>query len=133
MYTNTNPLQPGCVHQPPNYDLNTTYQELIQQCYWLYRRVLTPEGAELIDASRHPTGPGELNTGLLSDGATRVSEEDDKTVFGTFLIVPRGQRVESNLSYTLPASVVQTLDGNRCIIWSGKNNRERPRGRSQSR
>jgi hypothetical protein len=27
---------------------------------------------------------------------------------GTFLIVPRGQRVESRLSYTLPASVVQT-------------------------
>ena len=118
-YTNTNPLLEGCVHQPPDYDLNTTYQELIQQCYWLYRRVLTPEGAELIDASRHPTRPGELNTGLLSDGATRVSEENDKTVFGTFLIVPRGQRVESNLSYTLPLSVVQTVDGKQLyhLVW----------------
>ena len=66
-----------------------------------------PAGRELIAASRHPTGPGELNTGQLSDGATRVSEEDGKTVFGTFLIVPRGQQVESSLSYTLPVSIVQ--------------------------
>jgi hypothetical protein len=119
VYTNTNPLQAGCVHQPPNYDLNTTYQELIQQCYWLYRRVLTPPGAEFTSASRHPTSPGELNTGLLSDGATRVSEEDDKIVFGTLLIVPRGQRVGSNLSYTLPASVVQPSDGKQLyhLIW----------------
>jgi hypothetical protein len=119
VYTNTNPPLRGCIHQPPNYDLNTTYQELIQQCYWLYRRVLAPSGAALTSASRHPTGPGELNTGLLSDGATRVSEEDDKTVFGTLLIVPRGQRVESNLSYTLPASVVQPNDGKQLyhLIW----------------
>jgi hypothetical protein len=107
VYTNTNSPQAGCVHQPPDYNLDITYQQLIQQCYWLYRRVLTPEGAELSAASRHPTAPGELSTGQLSDGATRVSEEDGKTVFGTFLIVPRGQRVESSLSYTLPVSIVQ--------------------------
>jgi hypothetical protein len=61
----------------------------------------------LIDASRHPTDPGELISGLISDGATRVSEEDGKTVFGTFLIVPRGQRIESRLGYALPSSVLQ--------------------------
>lgn len=119
VYTNTNPPLAGCVHQPPDYDLNTTYQELIQQCYWLYRRVLTPPGTEFSAASRHPTRPGELNTGLLSDGATRVTEEDAKTVFGAFLIVPRGQRVESNLSYTLPVSVVQTYNGKQLyhLVW----------------
>jgi hypothetical protein len=119
VYTNTNSPQPGCVHQPPDYDLNTTYQELIHQCYWLYRRVLAPEGAELVDASRHPTGPRELNTGQLSDGTTRVSVEDGKTVFGTFLIVPRGQRVESYLRYTLPASIVQTRNGEQLyhLVW----------------
>ena len=63
-YTNTNPPAPGCVHRPPEYDLDTTYEQLVQQCYWLYRRVLAPPGAELIDASRHPTGPGELVNGL---------------------------------------------------------------------
>jgi hypothetical protein len=108
VYTNTNPPAPGCEHRLPDYGLDTTYDQLVQQCYWLYRRVLAPPGAELIDAARHPTQQGELITGQLSDGATRVSVEDDKTVFGTFLIVPRGQRMESRLSYTLPASVVQT-------------------------
>ena len=106
-YTNTNPPAPGCVHRLPDYDLNTTYEQLVQQCYWLYRRVLAPPGAELIAASRHPTGPGELISGLISDGATRATEEDGKTVFGTFLIVPRGQRVDSRLSYTLPNSIAQ--------------------------
>lgn len=108
VYTNTNPPAPGCEHRLPNYGLDTAYDQLVQQCYWLYRRVLAPPGAELIDATRHPTQPGELITGQVSDGATRVSAEDGKTVFGTFLIVPRGQRVESRLSYTLPASVMQT-------------------------
>jgi hypothetical protein len=106
-YTNTNPPAPGCVHRAPDYGLNTTYDQLVQQCYWLYRRVLVPPGADLIDATRHPTGPGELISGLISDGATRVTTEDDKTVFGTFLIVPRGQQINSRLSYTLPASVLQ--------------------------
>jgi len=97
-YTNTNPFVPGCVSRPFNYDLDITYDELVQQCYWLYRRVLASPGAELIDASRHPAGPGELVSGLNSDGATRVTEENGKTVFGTFLIVPRGQRVDSRIS-----------------------------------
>jgi len=108
VYTNTNPAAAGCVHRPPDYGLNTTYEQLIHECYWLYRRVLAPAGAEFVDASRHPTGPGELASDSLSDGATRVNEEGDKTVFGTFLIVPRGQRVDSQLSYTLPTSIVQT-------------------------
>ncbi|CAG0937639.1 hypothetical protein TFLX_06588 [Thermoflexales bacterium] len=106
-YTNTNPPAAGCLHHPPDYDLDTTYDQLVQQCYWLYRRVLAPTGAELTEASRHPTGKGELLTGANSNGVTRVTGEDGKTVFGTFLIVPRGQRVESRLSYTLPASIVQ--------------------------
>jgi hypothetical protein len=107
VYTNTNPPAAGCKHGVPDYNLNTTYEQLVQQCYWLYRRVLAPAGAELIDASRLPTGPGELVSGMISDGATRVTEEDGKTVFGTFLIVPRGQRIASLLSYTLPATVMQ--------------------------
>jgi hypothetical protein len=106
VYTNTSPLAPGCVPGPPKYGLDTTYEELVQQCYWLYRRVLAPPGAELINASRRPTGPGELVNGLKSDGATRVTGENGKTVFGTFLIVPRGQRVDSRISYMLPDSVV---------------------------
>jgi hypothetical protein len=105
-YTNTNPAAPGCASDLANYSLDTTYEGLVQQCYWLYRRVLAPPGAELISASRHPTRPGELVRGLNSDGATRVTEENGKTVFGTFLIVPRGQRVDSRISYTLPASIV---------------------------
>ncbi|HTP10283.1 MAG TPA: DUF4012 domain-containing protein [Anaerolineae bacterium] len=119
VYTNTNLPAAGCKHGLPDYNLNTTYEQLVQQCYWLYRRVLAPTGAELIDASRHPTGPGELVSGTISDGATRVTEEDGKTVFGTFLIVPRGQRVDSHLRYTLPTSIMQ-MQGDQLVyhlVW----------------
>jgi uncharacterized protein YbdZ (MbtH family) len=107
VYTNTNPADGPCVHRPPNYDLNITYDQLVQQCYWSYRRILTPPGSQLDEASRHPTTAGELVTGKPNDGATRVTVEDGKTVFGTFLVVPRQQRVDSFVSYTLPASVLQ--------------------------
>ena len=110
-YTNTNPPGGACIHGAPDYGLNITYEQLVQQCYWLYRRVLVPAGAELLDASRHPTGPGELVIGRISDGTTRVTEEDDKTVFGTFLLIPRGRQVDSYLRYALPASVTQVSDG----------------------
>ena len=112
VYTNTNPPAPGCVHRPPDYDLDTTYEELVQQCYWLYRRVLAParRGVDRCLAPSHRAG--RTDHGAISDGATRVTEEDGKTVFGTFLIVPRGQRVDSRLSYTLPASIVQTATVN---------------------
>jgi hypothetical protein len=107
VYTNTNPPDGPCVHHPPNYDLNITYDQMVQQCYWTYRRLLTPPGSMLTEASPHPTGPGELVTKRPNEGGTRVTTEDGKTVFGTFLVVPRDQRVESFLSYTLPISVVQ--------------------------
>jgi hypothetical protein len=106
-YANTNPANGSCSPRPLNYDLTITYDQLVQQCYWVYRRVLTPSGSQLDTASRHPATAEELATGRASDGATRVTAEDGKTVFGTFLVVPRQQGVESLVSYTLPASVVQ--------------------------
>jgi hypothetical protein len=107
VYTNTIPPDGPCVHRPPDYNLEITYDQLVQQCYWLYRRVLAPPGSELQAASHHPTGPGELLTGQLSDGATQTTNEDGKTAFGTLLIVPRGEQMTSFLSYTLPITVLQ--------------------------
>ncbi len=113
-YTHTGRLNMGCVHLPPDYSLNTTYDQLTQLCYWNYRRVLVPSGVQLIDATRHPTRAGELITGGTSDGSTEISSEAGKTSFNTLLIVGRGQRVDSHLRYALPDSVMR-VDGNRHI------------------
>lgn len=106
-YTQRGTPAPDCPHVVPPYDLSTTYDKLAQQCYWNYRRVLAPAGATLIDATRHPIGPGELITGAISDGATTTAAEENKTVFSTLVIVRRGQSLESRLSYTLPIDTAQ--------------------------
>ncbi len=107
VYTQTGETAAACHHQVPNYGEQVTYDSLVQQCYWDYRRVYVPADAQLIEASRHPTHPGELITGGVSDGATQTTTENDKTVFSTLLVVPRGQRVESYLRYTLPQAMLQ--------------------------
>jgi hypothetical protein len=99
-----------CPHAGALYSLSTTYDELAQQCYWNYRRVLVPAGATLIEATRHPTTAGELVTGAISDGATATSTEENRTAFSTLLIVRRGQNLDSGLRYGLPIGTVQ-LDG----------------------
>ncbi len=106
-YTQRGTPAPDCPHVVPPYNLSTTYEMLAQQCYWNYRRVLTPEGATLIDATRHPTQAGELISGALSDGATTTSTEADKTIFSTLVLVRRSQSLKSSLNYTLPIGTVQ--------------------------
>ena len=111
VYTHTGQPAADCPHQVPNYSGPVTYETLVQRCYWNYRRIYVPAGAQLIAATRHPTQPGELITGATSDGATHTDGENGKTVFSTLLIVPRGQRVESHVQYTLPPTVL-TVNGN---------------------
>ncbi len=103
-----------CKHQPPDYSLSTTYDQLTQDCYWNYRRILVPSGSQIIDATRLPTRPGELITGALSDGATEVLTETGHTAFGTFLVVRRGATVESSVRYALPNGIIQH-DGDRRV------------------
>ncbi len=99
-----------CPHAAVLYSLSTTYDELAQQCYWDYRRVLVPAGATLIEATRHPTTAGELITGAISDGATTTSTEENRTAFSTLLIVRRGQTLDSRVRYALPIGTVQPDD-----------------------
>jgi hypothetical protein len=119
VYTNPNAAGPACAQRPPDYDLNTRYEQMRDDCYWMYRRVLIPAGSELADATRHPTQPGELGSGRRSTGETRVTKENGKSVFGSFLIVPRGQTVVSQLRYALPADTAAARDKLRhyTLIW----------------
>jgi len=96
-----------CPHVVTPYSLSTTYDWLAQQCYWNYRRVLVPAGATLLDATRHPTQPGELITGAISDGATTTSAEENRTAFSTLVLVKRSQSLASRIRYALPINTVQ--------------------------
>jgi hypothetical protein len=112
-YAHTGPFVAGCPYQVPGYGLNVTYDQLVQLCYHDYRRVYTPAGAQLMDATRFPTNPGELVTGGVSDGSTSTTTENDRTVFSTFFIVGRGQQLISRLHYSLPDGIIQDVGSER--------------------
>lgn len=109
-YTQTGQPIDQCRHELIPYTLELTYDELVQQCYWNYRRVLAPMGSALLEASPHPTGPGQLITGRVTDGSTATGVELDRTSFSTLLIAPRGETISSALRYALPPGIV-TTDG----------------------
>jgi len=86
-YTNTSTVRlDGCVHEPRVLD---SYEELTQQCYWNYVRVLTPQDASLVEV-RGTTYPLDrfAEAGRLS--------------FGTLLVVPPGETRSLTLIYRLP-------------------------------
>lgn len=94
-----------------DYTLETTYDTLVQTCYWDYLRVLTPHGSNLIEASGHPVPAEYLVTELDWDGAVSTSEGWDKTIFETFFVVERGASLQMRLKYELPAPALQHEDG----------------------
>jgi hypothetical protein len=107
LYTHTGAAADDCPRGGPGYTIDYTYEKLLQQCYWNYRRVLVPLGSKLIAATRHPTQASELVTGVATDGSTQTSIESGKTVFGTLLIVKRGHQLASEVRYSLPDGIIQ--------------------------
>jgi hypothetical protein len=118
-YRNPNPAAPGCDHLMVSYLITTTYQTLIDRCYYDYLRVLTPDGAQLIDSTAQPVPAEYLVTGRGTDGSITVTRELDKNSFGTLLVVERGATRQIALSYSLPNTLL-TRDGDNWVyhlIW----------------
>jgi hypothetical protein len=78
-YTHTAPALPASelCDRAPRY--GSSYDDLIQRCYWDYLRVYVPDGSELLSADRlkHAVAePGEQGTVVMSgDFALRPSEQ----------------------------------------------------------
>ncbi|RME05992.1 MAG: DUF4012 domain-containing protein [Anaerolineae bacterium] len=91
------------------------YQALIDRCYWDYLRVYTLADAELLDATPHAV-PGEW---MLSgkDIPARVDRLDNEGIvdenppglqaWGTWLVVPLGESLETRFEFALPADVIR--------------------------
>lgn len=87
------------------------YWELINRCYWNYQRVYTPLGSQLIEASRHPIAAQFLLN--KQDEAGEVANIDSatgKSGWGTLLLVPHGQVVNTSFHYSLPSRIVSETD-----------------------
>jgi hypothetical protein len=103
---NANPNVPcihwntGIIHGEEWYPIN--------RCYWSYLRVYRQDGVELLDASPHAI-PG--NWMLLDQGVpARVDELDEEIQdvlgFGTLLVVPGGQSMNTSFRFALPRTLL---------------------------
>ena len=86
-----------CVHRAVYLD---SYQEMTEQCYWNYVRVLVPRGSELRSVS-----------GV--QGFVDVGEESGKACYGALIIVPPGEETTICFDYALPTRILQEAGGQR--------------------
>ncbi len=108
-HRNPTPGPAGC-KQAPDYGTGS-YADLIARCYWDYLRVYVPAGAKLVEATPQAV-PGEwmIRGEPVPARVDRLDETDGVSAFGTLLVVPLGETVQTIFSFSLPSSVL-TVDG----------------------
>ncbi len=105
-YTHTSAVEIACI---PEARYDAEYTQMMDRCYWGYLRLYAPEGARLVDASRHPIAAESVASKQPWDGMARISAapEGAHTVFEQAVLLPTASQVEVNFTYTLPANVIR--------------------------
>jgi hypothetical protein len=98
-----------CVVFPPREDAYPLYD-----CYWSYLRVYTPSGAQLFGASPHAVPAAATMSEV--DIPARVDDLGNEDipglqVFGTLVLIPQQQTVQTGFDLGLPVSVLQQAPG----------------------
>lgn len=105
------PCQQGILYRP---DTVTSYEALINTCYWDYVRVYTPPGTNLVDSSRHLVPVDSRITHQPWDSqASVVNDLAGLTTFSNFLLLRQTEALGSYFSYELPDTIIQSNDGHK--------------------
>lgn len=86
----------------------------MDDCYWTYLRVYAPADSQLISSTPHEIPQKWPLREKIIPAHTDVLDEKilGTQAFGTLLVVPKGQTLQTSYSYQLPAMVVSSeLDG----------------------
>ena len=80
----------------------------IDRCYWNYLRIYTLQGATLLDATPHtvPAAWMILDQAVPAQVDTLDEEIDGVQGYGTLLVVPGGQTLETAFRFRLPARIL---------------------------
>lgn len=83
---------------------------IMHDCYWTYLRVYSPIGSQLISSTPHEIPQKWPLREQIIPAHTDVLDEDINSTqaFGTLLVVPKGQTLQTSYNYQLPAMVVST-------------------------
>ena len=109
VYTHTSVVDYPC---KPEVRYDHVYVQMMDRCYWAYLRLYLPEGARLVEASRHlipavAMWDGQTWLGFPVEGAP----ERDHAVVGQAFLLPPASHVALHFVYELPASVLQEEPG----------------------
>lgn len=84
--------QAGVCEKKAKYD--SSYDSMINGCYWDYVRIYAPEGSQLVSASGFPP-----------DSKLEMLQENHKTAWGNQLVMLPGADATLKFVYTLPGTV----------------------------
>jgi hypothetical protein len=106
VYTHTGAVDVPCVHEPV---YGSTYEDMMDRCYWYYVRAYTPEGSEFLETPRVAVPGLSLITGkrYLGDVAVHEADEGPWLTFGVLGLLRPSSTQERVFTWTLPIDVVQ--------------------------
>lgn len=103
------PRNEACIHQTI-YTSETTYDRLVDDCYWNYVRVYVPAAAELQAASSEPVPAANFVTQRPWDGNVQMSADPSGlATFANFLLLRPGETTTHEYVYRLPAVTATAL------------------------
>ena len=106
VYTHTSTVDVPCVHEPV---YGSTYEDMMDRCYWYYVRAYAPEGSEFIGTPRVTVSGLALITGkrYLGDVVVREADEGPWLTFGVLGLLRPSLTQERVFTWTLPIDMVQ--------------------------
>ncbi|MEE8391598.1 MAG: DUF4012 domain-containing protein [Anaerolineae bacterium] len=106
VYTHTSNVNVPC-DQTPRY--GTTYEDMMNRCYWDYIQVYIPQSSQFLTATRIPV-PGEVlltGEGTLGEVTVQQAEEGPWTALGVMGVLSPSTSQTRYFTWTLPADVVE--------------------------
>lgn len=84
------------------------YRDQIDRCYWDYLRVYKPKDTELVNSSVHSVPAEWTISNIEVPAQVDILDENIQKVngFGTYLVVPGGEKMETSFQFLLPSSVI---------------------------
>ena len=95
---------------------------IMDDCYWTYLRVYAPAESQLISSTPHEIPQKWPLREKIIPARTDVLDEKifGTQAFGTLLVVPKGQTLQTSYSYQLPAMVVSSQPDGKTFNYSLK-------------
>jgi hypothetical protein len=99
-----------CIQWDENNQITGEDTYPIDRCYWDYMRIYVPEGTRLLDATPQaiPDSWMILNRHVVPRVDTLDERIPGLSSFGTLLVTPGGETVNTSLSFSLPMAAVLT-------------------------